>query len=113
MSSDGRHPNGPDAHLLVSLHELLEAGQGADAPWRHVGEVQLRLARLPPLNGAFFLTRFYGRLAEGEGQAVAIAHASQREDGRGRREAACIRLIGMGGRAATGVLWRRKLLRWA
>lgn len=68
--------------------------------------MQLCLPRLPPLNGAFLLTRFYGRLVEGEGQAVAIAHASQREDGRGRWEAACIRLIGMGGRAATGVLRR-------
>lgn len=42
MSSDCRHPDGPDIDLLVSLHKLLQAGHGR--------ELQLRLLCLPPLH---------------------------------------------------------------
>lgn len=75
MSGDGGHPDGPDTHLFVSFHEFLQAGQRVDAsPW-HRGELQLRLTRLPPLQGALFLTGFGRRLGEGERKAVAVAHA--------------------------------------
>lgn len=104
MSGDGCHSNGPDTHLLVSLHKLLQAGQRTDAPPWHVGELQLRLSRPPPLHRALLLTGLGGRLAERERKAVAIAHASSGEDGGGGREAASVRLLRMGGRAAAAGL---------
>ena len=97
MSSDSCHPNGPDSDLLVSLHKLLQAGQRTDAPPRHVREPQLRLPQLPPLHGAFFLTGPGVGMLEGETQAVAVAQASGREDGRRRGEAACVGLLRVGG----------------
>lgn len=105
MSGDCCHPDGPDAHLLVSLHKLLQAGQGADAAAWHVGELQLRLSRLPPLHRALLLTGLGGRVAEGEGEAVAVAHAGGGEYGGGRGEAARVGLLGVGGGAAAGAFW--------
>lgn len=106
MSGDRCHPDGPDAHLLVSLHELLQAGQRANAPRWHVRELQLRLPRLPPLHRALLRAGLGGRLAEGEGEAVAVAQAARGEDGRGRGEAAREGLLRMvGGAAAAGLRW--------
>ncbi len=75
MSSDGCHPDGPDADLCVSLHKVPQAGQRGDALPRHGGELQLRLPRLPPLHRTLLLTGLGGKLLQGEGQAVAIAQA--------------------------------------
>lgn len=97
MSGDRCHPDGPDAHLLVSLHKLLQAGQSADAAARHVGELQLSLSRFPPLRRALLLAGLDGRLAEGEGEAVAVAHAGGGEYGGGRGEAARVGLLRVGG----------------
>lgn len=97
MSGDRCHPDGPDADLLVSLHKLLQAGQRADAPARHGGELQLRLPRLPPLHRALLLAGLGWGLLEGERQVVAVAQASGGKDGRGRGEAACVGLLRVGG----------------
>lgn len=105
MSGDGCHPDGPNTHLLVSLHKLLQAGQRTNAPHWHVRELQLGLARLPPLRWALLLTGLSNRLAEGERKAVAVAHAISGEDGRRRGEPAGVRLLRMGGRAAAASLW--------
>lgn len=88
MSSDGCHPDGPDTNVFVSLHKVLQAGQGTNASSRHVGELQLCLPRLPSLHGALLLTRLGGRLLQSEIQAVAVAQAVRWEDGRGRGEVA-------------------------
>lgn len=105
MSGDGGHPDGPNTDLLVSLHKLLQAGQRRDAPPRHGRELQLRLPRLPPFRGALLLAGLSGELLEGERQAsMAIAQAGGREDGGGRGEAARVRLLRVGGRAATAGL---------
>lgn len=93
MSGDGCHPNGPNAYLLVSLHELLQTGQRADAsPWL-VRELQLSLSRFPTLRRALLLTGLSRELTEGNRKAMAIAHASGGEDGRREGEATCVRLL--------------------
>lgn len=93
MSGDGCHPNGPNTYFLVSLHELLQTGQRADAPPWLVRELQLRLSRFPTLHRALLLTGLSRELTEGERKAMAIAHTSRGEDGRGEGEATCVRLL--------------------
>lgn len=102
VRGDGGHPDGPHAHLLVSLHQLLQAGQGPHTAPRHRRERQLRLPRLPPLHRALLLTG----LVEGglEGEDVAVAEARGREAGGGRGEAAGEGLLRVGGRAAAARL---------
>ena len=106
MSGDGGHPNGPDTHLLVSLHQLLQTGERADAPLWHVRELQLCLPRLAALDCALLLTGLGGRLAEGKRKTVTIAQPSGGEDGRGRGEAVRVGLLRMGGRATAAGLCR-------
>ena len=87
MSGDCRHLDGPHTDLLVSLHELLQAGHG--------GELQLRLPRLPPLYRALLLTGLGG-----ERQAVAVAPAGRGVGGNRRRQTAHVGLLRVGGQAA-------------
>lgn len=93
MSGERRHANGPHADVLVSLHELLQAGNG--------GELQLGLPRPPPLLRALLLARLGANLLHGQWQAVAVAQADGAvlelggEAGRG--------LLRVGGAAAAGL----------
>lgn len=96
MSGDRGHPDGPDTDLLVSLHQLLQAGHGV--------ERQLRLPRLPPLHRALLLTGLADGVLHGERQAVAIDQASGGVDESGSGEAARGGVLRMGGRAAAAGL---------
>lgn len=90
MSSDCCHSDGPHTDVLVSLHELLQAGNGR--------ELQLRLSRLPALHRALFLARLGADLLYGQRQAVAVAQAGRGgEDGSRGWEVACGGLLRMGG----------------
>ena len=104
MSGDCCHPDGPDTHLLVSLHELLQAGQRTHAPPTQGRELQLHLPRLPPLHRALLLPGLGVRLLEGERQAVSIAQVCGGAVGGGGGEAARVGLLRVGGRAAAAGL---------
>lgn len=83
VSGDSCHPDGPgpNTELLVSLQELLQAGQRAQALPRLRRELQLRRTRLPPLHRLLLLPGLSEGLTEGERKAEAIAQASGGEDG--------------------------------
>lgn len=72
MSGDRRHADGPHADVLVSLHELLQAGNGS--------ELQLGLPRPSPLLLAPLLARLSANLLHGgwhKRRAVAVAQADE------------------------------------
>lgn len=93
MSGERRHADGPHTDVLVSLHEMLQAGNG--------GELKLGLPRPPPLLRAFLLPRLGADLLHGQRQAVAVAQADGAgpEQGRGAGGG----LLGVGGAAAAGL----------
>lgn len=67
MPGDRRHADGPHADVLVSLHELLQAGNAR--------ELQLGLPQPPPLLQALLLARLGADLLHRQRQAVAVAQA--------------------------------------
>lgn len=96
MSSDGRHLNGPNTDLLVSLDQLLQAG--------HSRERQLCLSVLPPLQRTLLLAGHGGELLRTESQPVAVARAGGHVRGSLWGEAAHVGLLRVdGGAAAAGL----------